>query len=41
MLKVSALRQERDGRGSSHREFKREIGKELLVFLIIEKNQFF
>jgi HSP20 family molecular chaperone IbpA len=26
MLKVSALRQERDGRGSSHREFKREIG---------------
>lgn len=26
MLKVSALRQERDGRGNSHREFKREIG---------------
>ncbi len=26
MLKVSALRQERDGRSSSHREFKREIG---------------
>ncbi|CAF2522454.1 unnamed protein product [Rotaria sp. Silwood2] len=26
MLKVSALRQERDGRGTSHREFKREIG---------------
>lgn len=26
MLKVSALLQERDGRGSSHREFKREIG---------------
>lgn len=26
MLKISALRQERDGRGSSHREFKREIG---------------
>ncbi|CAF1184443.1 unnamed protein product [Rotaria magnacalcarata] len=26
MLKVSALRQERDGRGASHREFKREIG---------------
>jgi HSP20 family molecular chaperone IbpA len=26
MLKVSALRQERDGRNTSHREFKREIG---------------
>ncbi|CAF0767013.1 unnamed protein product [Adineta ricciae] len=26
MLKVSALRQERDGRTSNHREFKREIG---------------
>ncbi|CAF0793670.1 unnamed protein product [Adineta steineri] len=26
MLKISALRQERDGRGTSHREFKREIG---------------
>ena len=27
MLKVSALRQERSGNGSAHREFKREIGK--------------
>ena len=27
MLKVSALRQERDGHVNSHREFKREIGK--------------
>jgi HSP20 family molecular chaperone IbpA len=27
MLKVSALTQERDSRGTSHREFKREIGK--------------
>jgi HSP20 family molecular chaperone IbpA len=26
MLKVTALKQERDGRGSSHREFRREIG---------------
>jgi HSP20 family molecular chaperone IbpA len=31
MLKVNAVRQERDGRGSSHREFKREIGKFLFV----------
>jgi HSP20 family molecular chaperone IbpA len=27
MLKVTALKQERDGRGSTHREFRREIGK--------------
>lgn len=27
MLKVSALRQERDGHSTSHREFKREIGE--------------
>ncbi|CAF1007173.1 unnamed protein product [Adineta steineri] len=26
MLKVTALKQERDGRGSTHREFRREIG---------------
>jgi len=27
MLKVTALKQERDGRGSTYREFRREIGK--------------
>lgn len=27
MLKITALKQERDGRGSTHREFRREIGK--------------
>ena len=27
MLKVTALKQQRDGRGSAHREFRREIGK--------------
>ncbi len=27
MLKVTALKQERDGRGSAHREFRREIGR--------------
>lgn len=32
MLKISALRQERDGRGTSYREFKREIGKQLIYY---------
>jgi HSP20 family molecular chaperone IbpA len=27
MLKITALKQQRDGRGSTHREFRREIGK--------------
>ncbi len=39
MLKVSALRQERDGRGTSHREFKREIGKKNFPFFIIDKKR--
>ena len=35
MLKVSALRQERDGHGTSHREFKREIGKWSFSLVVI------
>jgi HSP20 family molecular chaperone IbpA len=34
MLKVSALRQERDGHGASHREFKREIGRATRSYLV-------
>ena len=37
MLKVSALRLERDGRGTSHREFKREIGS-FIIFLFLSFN---
>ncbi len=37
MLKVSALRQERDGRGTSHREFKREIGKHFFLFWYLKR----
>lgn len=33
MLKVTAVKQQRDGRGSTHNEFRREIGR--LIFMLI------
>jgi len=44
MLKISALRQERDGCSTSHREFKREIGKKerkKRKFIVLLKKNFF
>jgi HSP20 family molecular chaperone IbpA len=35
MLKINAVRRERDGHGSSHREFKREIGNFISFFMFL------
>jgi HSP20 family molecular chaperone IbpA len=41
MLKINAIRQERDGHGTSHREFKREIGKYFIICLFCLLNKYF